>query len=329
MRQTLHLVALLAALATNAISSSIAVAAERTYAPDEVLRNADSLVGRVIEVKGRFTMVMGFITLTGSDAEYLNHLRFDLWKEFLPVERTATIWNFRERYEGAIVVIRGQIKPAVCFRIVRTSRCDDTSPSIVPDSIRIASPDKPAFTSKDVDLPPLDETSTEMPALRELARQFIGVIGSAHESALLTLLAPTAHRIFAPDTFQYELGESAADTPQKVADLYEQLMADKDGRGRWLFFSEEAAIGGNRLAEFKVFTEYYPAHEPTEAVICLSRQRSTANRWPRTIFEIETPSTRDPYACYRTRKIDGRWWIDFERAYLAAGRSVARAQNLR
>jgi hypothetical protein len=170
-------------------------------------------------------------------------------------------------------------------------------------------------------LPPLPDTSQEAPALAALANKTLEAVKLRNAGKLIKLFSPTVYADYGLDTFAEEFGPEAVRSQAEIASLYARLLKDPKGRARWLYLSEEAgpATQGERTP-YRIFTERIPAHEVTNVFICFARGKAPRAVWPNSIVALQTARTSDPYACLFAVKKQGRWWLDFERNYMAAGR---------
>jgi hypothetical protein len=301
------------------------VQASLVYTPAAVQTQWKNLIDREIAVRGVFTLLGGSMVLVEDGRVYaeIGHCCGFEHGKFLLLRRAKATWDRRERYEGATVIIRGRLRPNHCVPREGKERCYDDQPALTIEDIQIvsagravASPASPRAN----DLVPVEGTSSDRRALDALAIDIHARLSRNDDAGLMSLFAPFVYTDYGANTFREEYGEARISSKARIAALYEELMSEPDGRARWLFFSTEAGPGRTTPPRYRLFTEYTPAYQMSDAVACFARGNAQPGKWPTSNAALETAKTTDPYVCYRLTKGDGRWWLDFESTYVAPGR---------
>ncbi len=311
-------------LLTLAALSAVTWAEDRQiHTPLSAIGSAESLSDRKIAVQGIFTVVATSPALVADATTYQTiggccGLQTD---KMLILARKPEIWNVRERYEGATVIVRGTLKRQLCARRLGKDVCGNL-PSLAPDQIEVLDRRVLHVAAKIADLPPVPSSSPEALALTKLADRTLEAVRLRDASKLTELFSPTVYADYGLDTFAEEFGPERVKSPTDIAKLYNRLLNDPSGRARWLYFSDEAGPSTRSSARqpYRFFTEGYPTREVSDAVICFARANGASMTWPNSTVALQTARTSDPYACFYVVKKQGRWWLDFERNYIAAGR---------
>lgn len=317
---------LLAAIALT-FESSGAESVVGQHTPATVNKHSDSLAGKDIAIRGVFAVIGGGMTVVEDNAAYETigvccGLPFG---KFIPLNRGDQFWNVREQYEGAHVVVRGRWRSDYCANIEGRRRCAEHIPALDVRDIAIEPTQKRASAREILgDLEEIAVNSPEQPPLRKLALALVDRIAHRDVTGLTALFAPELDPDYTPESFLNEFGRDRISTSGRLTELYKDLMSQTNGRGRWLYFSKMApTLNARSFPEYRLFIEFNPPTGLKEAVVCYDRQNAASARWPKSIEALQTAKSTDPYVCYYLIKVQHRWWLNFERSYMAGGRYPA------
>lgn len=292
------------------------------YTPAGVQTQWTNLIDREITVRGVFTLFGGSMALVEDGRVYaeVDHCCGLADGKYLLLHRAKATWDRRERYEGATVRIRGRLQPNHCVYLEGKERCYDDQPSLTIEDVQIVSAERAVASPQTNDLVPVEDASSDRRALDALAINIHARLSRNDHAGLMSLFAPFVYTDYGANTFREEYGIARISSKAGIAALYEELMSEPDGRARWLFFSSEVGPRRTTPPRYRLFTEYAPAHQMSDAVACFARGNAESVRWPTSSAALATAKTTEPYVCYRLTKGDGRWWLDFESTYVAPGR---------
>jgi len=292
------------------------------YTPATVDAQGKSLIGREITVRGIFTLFGGSMALVEDGRTYaeIGHCCGRGHGKHVLLQRAKSIWDKRERYEGATVSVRGRLRPNHCVRLEGKERCYDDQPSLTIEDIQVVAAERAVASAETNDLVPVEDASSDRRALDALAIDIHARLSRNDHAGLMSLFAPFVYTDYGANTFREEYGVARINSKASIAALYEELMSEPDGRARWLFFSSEVAPRRTTPPRYRLLTQHAPAHQMSDAVACYARGDAEPTRWPASNAALDTANTIDPYICYRLIKGEGRWWLDFESTYVAPGR---------